>query len=1003
MDTSSSTGGSQPREGLAGAPGRSLRRGLQAAADVEVRKAAKLKIINLLEAEEHPSNETLQQVSEVLEACCQELLKLAPPVSAEPSSPLAEDAREGAAEADEAIVAEHNGPPAGDGGADVMAPSADPERPSAGNDHGLSAQPVTTSLEGLLYPTTEEFLRRFPVPDLRLHLEQTRLWPVSEEKWKPIMSLDKEQLEETLRAAVYSVGKVQHLTGRKSPRRDQLTLSSWSPIKKVIAALCLGARLTLAPETGKTYARRSALHIAVDQLIAAPRVQEAPKLSAATDEVLAAREDASDVTMVLWQVLLFHATTDELMALSGAHAAMLHQLARTAPRSIVELTLTTIKSRSAEVMQDLLWQPDGGDRTPLINALSSKNQDTAVLMIDYSIQGLTEPQIQQLMADQQALMIAFWMLPKVVKKLVELGADIDVKDKHNRTPLHLAAARGKSEIVKLLVLLGCNLHAKDISGKSAADIAVEEGKTDTAQLLEELARSPLHWAATHGHVELTQFFLERSADVNKGDSRGETPLHLAAQGGHLHTASLLVEKGANVDKADKRNRTPLYFVTVNGHLELASLLVKHRADVNKGSGSARTLLHLAAKNGNVGMTGLLLDHGADVNKGDRDNQTPLHLAAQEGHLNTATLLVEKRSDVNRGDMWSRTPLYFVALQGHLELGSFLLEKLADANKASGSGRTPLHVATQEDNCAMVSLFVEKGADVNQGDTDDQTPLHLAAEAGQSAMAKLLVQLGARLDLKDEMRKSAADIAREEGHAQLERLLEELGRSPLHFAAADGNLNAATELLEQGAEVNAVSGSLRTPLHYAAAKGDLKMVTLLVQKHADINKGDSTPLHLAAACGKLEMVRLLVTLGANLDSVDQSRPLLKAAVDAKGLTGTASLSAEKIADTKKLLAGGRPEGVTPLHVAAENGQSEIAKLLLESGASLDIKDGNGRTPLHFAAEHGKSETAQLLLQLGASIDAKDVTGKSAAEVAMGNGMADTAHLLEELARAARAKL
>uniref|UniRef100_A0A8C8IM29 Euchromatic histone-lysine N-methyltransferase 1b n=1 Tax=Oncorhynchus tshawytscha TaxID=74940 RepID=A0A8C8IM29_ONCTS len=65
--------------------------------------------------------------------------------------------------------------------------------------------------------------------------------------------------------------------------------------------------------------------------------------------------------------------------------------------------------------------------------------------------------------------------------------------------------------------------------------------------------------------------------------------------------------------------------------------------------------------------------------------------------------------------------------------------------------------------------------------------------------------------------------------------------------------------------------------------------------------------------------------------------------------------------------------TPLHVAAAAGHQEICHLLVQSGANLDICDGDQRTPLMEACENNHLETVRYLLSAGAIASHKDVEG------------------------------
>ena len=60
-----------------------------------------------------------------------------------------------------------------------------------------------------------------------------------------------------------------------------------------------------------------------------------------------------------------------------------------------------------------------------------------------------------------------------------------------------------------------------------------------------------------------------------------------------------------------------------------------------------------------------------------------------------------------------------------------------------------------------------------------------------------------------------------------------------------------------------------------------------------------------------------------------------------------------------------DGFNPLHYAAFEGQSDIAKLLLSKGAHLEAKSGaHNYTPLHLASINGHHQVAEMLLNMGA---------------------------------------
>ncbi|XP_032233750.1 ankyrin repeat and protein kinase domain-containing protein 1 isoform X2 [Nematostella vectensis] len=67
--------------------------------------------------------------------------------------------------------------------------------------------------------------------------------------------------------------------------------------------------------------------------------------------------------------------------------------------------------------------------------------------------------------------------------------------------------------------------------------------------------------------------------------------------------------------------------------------------------------------------------------------------------------------------------------------------------------------------------------------------------------------------------------------------------------------------------------------------------------------------------------------------------------------------------------------TALHVAAAKGRAGCVKLLIEAGASVDVKEKDGLTPLHLAVYHGNSNCVQILIDYGADVNSTSRFGST----------------------------
>uniref|UniRef100_K9J1L8 Protein phosphatase 1 regulatory subunit 16A n=1 Tax=Desmodus rotundus TaxID=9430 RepID=K9J1L8_DESRO len=227
------------------------------------------------------------------------------------------------------------------------------------------------------------------------------------------------------------------------------------------------------------------------------------------------------------------------------------------------------------------------------------------------------------------------------------------------------------------------------------------------------------------------------------------------------------------------------------------------------------------------------------------------------------------------------------------------------------------------------------------------------------------------------------------------------------AAARNDLEEVRQFLESGVSPDLANEDGLTALHQSCIDDFREMVQQLLEAGATVNARDSecwTPLHAAATCGHLHLVELLIARGADLLAVntdgnmpydlcedEQTLDCLETAMADRGITQDSIEAARALPevhlleDIRSLLQTGADldapgdHGATLLHVAAANGFTEAAALLLEHRASLSAKDLDGWEPLHAAAYWGQVHLVELLVAHGADLNGKSLMEETPLDV------------------------
>jgi ankyrin repeat protein len=326
---------------------------------------------------------------------------------------------------------------------------------------------------------------------------------------------------------------------------------------------------------------------------------------------------------------------------------------------------------------------------------------------------------------------------------------------------------------------------------------------------------------------------------------------------------------------------------------------------------------------------------------------------------------------------SASPLSSLTLRADIFIKGKHAAAVAARPITFGGHTTPLHTAVRDfDTRALEALLTDEHhrAALNSRDEAGYAPLHIAAKNGNwEAMAILLGTHG--IDTERKTRKGGRTVeelarahAEKYGDRRNLRALSMRG-STLHYAVSMVRLEEMKRIIRQTGQRlhNAQDREGNTPLHLAAANGNVPAVQILLSQenratHARpderrpfLNMKDQwgyTPLHRAAAGGHYNVMEILLgTHGINTELKTNSGKTVEALATTYAVN-KGDMSVLELLEMNR----------STLHHAANEGRIDEMRHILHDidYEHLNAQDRDGNTPLHLAAKSGNLDAVKLLM-------------------------------------------
>ncbi|XP_017140975.1 rabankyrin-5 [Drosophila miranda] len=586
-------------------------------------------------------------------------------------------------------------------------------------------------------------------------------------------------------------------------------------------------------------------------------------------------------------------------------------------------------------------------------------------------------------------------LPELVNSLSEQG----------QLPLQMALSAKNSQIAQTLVKNGrANVNAYDAKGSTLLIDALKKGDVFSAKFLLDqncfldLISRPSSDTVLHiicSYVEsqtdretfeqineLGKNILQRKANVNIQNVRGETPLHVAIASQNTIMLSQLLDVpniDINMCTFDEKCALELCLTLEDVDYKLAHKLLKMGARPNPiKSATGDSLLQILAIGGQrFEEAAIFLADFASLDHLNFSGLSALHIAASQNMSNLVKKLLTNGAPCNlqTTETGMKSALHMAveanavgAIEAFAEVEVNGTE-VPDFNCKDINGDSPLSLCLSLNKTHLVSILIKGGADVNARNRDDFTLLHQSIINSDSDTALFLIENGADINAVAGKKDSALQLSIKKN---LPKVVDALCARGVALNAADGKGDAplwtalelefeevAQVLVRHGVDTDCWSegpdGCQQTLLHRAIDENKESIAVFLIRSQCDLDSarqpgpngegGDevrekASPLHLCCQWGLTKVLQTLIDHGANVNVLDAEKK-------------------------------------TPLHISIENQHEEIITILLcHPGIDLKLRDISGNTPFASALAIRNHKAAQRILdRLPTAAEQMDQRGRN----------------------------
>lgn len=550
----------------------------------------------------------------------------------------------------------------------------------------------------------------------------------------------------------------------------------------------------------------------------------------------------------------------------------------------------------------------------------------------------------------------------IIKLLIESGADVNCKDDTGLTPLMYATKEHRVGIAKLLIESGADIQAKDKNGWTVYRYAETYHTTGVKNLLVQIENkleknklSKMYEAAVKNDVETVRKLIDAGADINATDNYGWTPLSLAIKNDSSDVERLLIGAGADllsgfsVWLTTKEHKT---YSTANQYAYFVRTVREYYLE-NKKTISAKTEIELI--NDIVQSYGL----GYEIFKNYGHSSAR---SALKAYLRFCEDRTSYKSASKREQFLKKTTSKFTSPS--LRKLKKTLNNLTEEQRKALFGSLGLKKSVENQNTPSKAIQDYK-TDISL--KEDIGPFFKSAEANDTQKLQEILQSGIDINAKDNY-----------------------GWTALMRAASKNAVETSRILIDAGADINAIDNCGWTALMDAVDTKSVDIVKQLIDAGAELEiKNNEGKTAIMLARGSIADTISILLKDAGAEQLSQE-PYISPSAQIKEPEFSQNEEINKfvVSPTRKY----NIPLVSEIHKFAKEKNIKVLLDIIQPDANIDISDIFGWTALMYAARENATDIAKLLINSGADINNRNKNSKTALDIARANKSEDVMKLL-----------